>query len=292
MISHKTYESTQSVLNVVNLKKNYADKTAVNEISFSFNEGEFIGLLGPNGAGKTTTINMLTGLIKPTSGEVYYYGKDFFLHAEQTKNFIGVVPQVNNIDRDLTAYENLYHHAILYKMPKNKRKEKIEQSLEFAGLTEYKDKEARTFSGGTKRRLVIVRALLHEPRILFLDEPTVGLDPHIRRQMWDFIITINQVRKTTILLTTHYIEEAEKLCQKVLIIDKGKIIAQGQPNTLKKQIGNYVLEIFYEDRIKELFFKTKEEALNKLKDFDVPCKIRDVTLEDLFLTLTGNRINV
>ncbi|MEO5356179.1 MAG: ABC transporter ATP-binding protein [Nitrospirae bacterium YQR-1] len=273
--------------------KNYGGgKAAVGGVDFSFLKGEFVGLLGPNGAGKTTIIKILTGLIKPTSGEVSYYGEDFFKDSKRLKAIIGVVPQQNNLDRDLTAYENLYLHCLLHGIPKRQRRLRIEQYLEFSGLSDVKDKAVKTFSGGMMRRLVILRALLHEPEIIFLDEPTIGLDPQIRRTIWDFIIKINQSKKTTILLTTHYIEEAEKLCARVLIINGGLIIAKGTPNDLKAETGKFVLETFKEDRTTEEFFETKEEALETIKSCSYSCKIRESTLEDVFLQLTGRKINV
>ncbi len=281
-----------TALTVEGLVKRFGDKTALKGVSFNINEGDFLGLLGPNGAGKTTTIKILTGLIRATEGRVRYYGKDFFTRPREAKRVIGMVPQQSNLDRDLTAYENLYLHTILYGIPRAARVEKIEEALEFAGLKEYRDRQVKTFSGGMRRRLVIVRALLHEPRILFLDEPTVGLDPQIRRTLWDLILKVNQVRKTAILLTTHYIEEAEKLCNRVLIINTGRIIAEGSPAELMKETGRYVLEIFLEDRIEEHFFSTREEALERLKGCDHSCRVREVTLEDVFLKLTGRRINV
>ncbi len=274
------------------LRKNFNGKTAVNGISFDIKKGDFVGLLGPNGAGKTTTINMLTGLIKPDGGSISYYGHDFFLRPKESKKYIGVIPQISNVDGDLSAYENLTLHSILHNIPVNIRKGKIEESLEFAGLKDYKKKQVKTFSGGMKRRLVIVRALIHDPELLFLDEPTVGLDPQIRRNIWDFILKINQVKKTAILLTTHYIEEAEKLCEGVMIINRGDIIALGTPEGLKKDIGSHVLEVYLEDRIEECFFDSKEDALKSLSMCDHPCKIREVTLEDVFLKITGRRINV
>jgi ABC-2 type transport system ATP-binding protein len=282
----------REILQVKGLVKNFSKKTAVAGVDFTISEGEFVGLLGPNGAGKTTTIKMLTGLLKPTEGEVIYYGRDFFRHARESKRFIGVVHQYSNLDRDLTAYENLYLHCILHGIPKIERDSKIKEALEFAGLTEYEDKEVKTFSGGMKRRLIIVRALLHEPKILYLDEPTVGLDPQIRRSLWDLIVKINQIKSMAILLTTHYIEEAERLCQRVMIINKGRIISSGSPEQLKKGVGRYVLEIFYDDHIEERFFSTRDEALEELRKCTLSCRIREITLEDVFLKLTGRRINV
>ncbi|MEO5360346.1 MAG: ABC transporter ATP-binding protein [Nitrospirota bacterium] len=281
-----------NVLTVAGLKKNYKDKTAVDGISFDFSAGEFVGLLGPNGAGKTTTIKMLTGLIKPSAGMIYYYGSDFKQESQKTKSLIGVVPQQNNLDRDLTAYENLYLHAILYAIPKVLRKTRIDELLDFSGLTEYRNRQVKTFSGGTMRRLVILRALLHEPKILFLDEPTVGLDPQIRRVIWDFIVKINRMKNTTILLTTHYIEEAERLCKRVLIINDGSIIVDGTPEALKNGIGHFVLEVYKDEGVEEEFFDTRPLALAALEKSTDTCKIREVTLEDVFLRLTGRRINV
>ncbi len=282
----------KEILKVKGLVRKFGDKTAVAGVDFSIQEGEFVGLLGPNGAGKTTTIRMLTGLLKPTEGEVFYYGKDFSRHAKEAKGFIGVVHQYSNLDRDLTAYENLYLHCILHGIPKEERNSRIEESLEFAGLAEHRDRQVKTFSGGMKRRLVIVRALLHEPKILFLDEPTVGLDPQIRRSLWDLIVKVNQLKSMAILLTTHYIEEAERLCQRVMIINRGKIISSGSPEELKKDLGRYVLEVFHEDHIEERFYNTREEALEELKKCTLSSRIREVTLEDVFLKLTGRRINV
>ncbi len=280
------------VLQVKSLSKSYTDKAAINNINLDIQEGDFIGLLGPNGAGKTTTIKLLTGLTKPDSGEILYFGKSFFAHPKQAKQTIGVVPQQSNLDRDLTAYENLYLHTILHDIPKKLRQERIDEALEFAGLVDYKKKQVKTFSGGMKRRLVIVRSLLHQPKVLFLDEPTVGLDPQIRRSLWDLVFKVNQVKKTAILLTTHYIEEAEKLCKKVKIINKGQIIADDTPENLKKNVGVYVLEVLNEDQREDLFFDTKEEALEKLGGIKGEAKVREVSLEDVFIKLTGRRINV
>ncbi|RME63162.1 MAG: ATP-binding cassette domain-containing protein, partial [Nitrospirae bacterium] len=218
------------------LTKVFGTKRAVDGLSVSIPEGQFVGLLGPNGAGKTTTIKMLTGLLRPTEGSIYYYGRLFEPRDREVKALIGVVPQYSNLDRDLTAYENLNLHCILYGMPPRTRKQKIEEALEFSGLSEWSQKPVRVFSGGMRRRLVIVRALLHEPRILYLDEPTVGLDPQSRRSLWDLIVRINREKAITIVLTTHYIEEAERLCQRVLIINQGRIIADGEPHSLKAQL--------------------------------------------------------
>jgi ABC-2 type transport system ATP-binding protein len=285
-------QSEKTVLEIRELKKSYGNRSVVGGISLDIREGEILGLLGPNGAGKTTTIKLLTGLTKPNGGQVSYYNKDFFRHPKACKTVIGMVPQQSNLDRDLTAFENLYLHTILHRIPKHQRHDKINEAFEFAGLTEYKTRQVKTFSGGMKRRLVIVRALLHEPRILFLDEPTVGLDPQIRRSLWDLVVKVNQVRKTAILLTTHYIEEAEKLCHRVKIINSGSIIADDTPNNLKKSIGSFVLELFQDAGVEERFFDTREQALIEQETHNQESRIREVTLEDVFIKLTGRKINV
>ncbi|RME69353.1 MAG: ABC transporter ATP-binding protein [Nitrospirae bacterium] len=282
----------KELLEVKGLTRRFGKKTAVAGIDFTLSEGEFVGLLGPNGAGKTTTIRMLTGLYRPTSGIIRYYGKDFLENQKEIKGYIGVVHQYSNLDRDLTAYENLNLHCILHGIPSSLRKQKIEEALEFSGLTEYRNRQVKTFSGGMKRRLVIVRALLHDPKILFLDEPTVGLDPQIRRSLWDLIVRINQLKKMSILLTSHYIEEAERLCERVMIINEGRIIADDSPEALKKDLGRYVLEVFHEEGIEERIFNSKEDALEVLRTCEETCKVREVTLEDVFLNLTGRRIDV
>lgn len=274
------------------LTKVFGTKKAVDGLTVSIPEGQFVGFLGPNGAGKTTTIKMLTGLLRPTEGSIYYYGRLFDGKDSEVKALIGVVPQYSNLDRDLTAYENLNLHCILYGMDPKTRRQRIEAALEFSGLTDWRDRPVKVFSGGMRRRLVIVRALLHEPRILYLDEPTVGLDPQSRRSLWDLIVRINREKAITIILTTHYIEEAERLCQRVLIINQGRIIADGEPQKMKARLGQYVLEVFHEDRIEERFFPDKHTAAEAMRSCTLPCKLREVTLEDLFLKLTGRRINV
>jgi ABC-2 type transport system ATP-binding protein len=279
------------ILSVSKLVKTFGKKTAVNAVDFTIQEGEFIGLLGSNGAGKTTIIKSLAGLIKPTSGDVLYYDKEFAANLKESKKLIGVVPQNSNLDRDLTAYENLYLHTLLHNIPKKLRNDKISTALEFAGLSDYRNKQVKTFSGGMKRRLVIVRALIHDPKIIFLDEPTVGLDPQIRRNLWNLILRINQVKKTAILLTTHYIEEAEKLCNRVMVIDHGDIIMDNTPEKLKNGVGRFVLEIYSEEGITEKYFDSHEAALSSQSQCQSDSKIRDIALEDVIIHLTGRRVH-
>jgi len=272
------------------LRRSFGKTVAVDGISFNVGEGELFAFLGPNGAGKTTTINMLTGLINPDKGEVRYHGELFDPKRLAVKQLIGVVPQHNNLDRELTAAENLLIHGRLFGMRGSKLQQRIDACLDFADLTEKRDTPAGKLSGGMKRKLVIARALLHQPQILFLDEPTVGLDPHSRRKMWAFLRRINQEQNCTVFLTTHYIEEAEALADRVLIIDQAKIVTGGTPQQLKASVGNYVLDIYNEEDIQNEFFQQRPAALQRLEQLDTSVRIRETTLEDVFLQLTGKRI--
>ncbi len=282
--------AAEPILQVEDLAKSFGGSRAVEGLSFALAAGEFVGLLGPNGAGKTSTIKMLTGLMAPTGGSVRYFGQDFVRSPREAKRRFGVVHQITNLDRDLTARENLTLHALLHGLGAADRRARVAAALRFAGLEAHADRPVRTFSGGMGRRLVIVRALLHEPAILFLDEPTVGLDPQIRRDLWDLIIRVNQARRTAILLTTHYIEEAERLCSRVLILDGGRLAAAGAPAELKQGVGRHVLEITREEGLEELFFASREEAVERLRGCRDACKVREATLEDVFLKLTGRHI--
>jgi ABC-2 type transport system ATP-binding protein len=281
--------ASRPVLEVDGLGKSFGAIRAVDGLSFSLGAGEFVGLLGPNGAGKTTTIKMLIGLMRPDAGAIRYFGRDFAAAPLDAKRRIGVVHQATNLDRDLTARENLVLHAILHGIDGARRTARVEQALRLAGLEAHGDRPVRTFSGGMGRRLVIVRALLHEPGILFLDEPTVGLDPQIRRELWDLIVRVNQ-GGTAILLTTHYIEEAERLCSRVMILDGGALVAEGAPDALKRGVGRFVVETVRDGGIDESFHETREAAVAEVGRCAGACKVREVTLEDVFLTLTGRRI--
>ncbi len=278
------------LIEAVDLVKTFDKKDAVSGISLGVREGEFIALLGPNGAGKTTTVNMLSGLSKPTSGRIYYNSKPFTAEDISLKKQIGVVPQHNNVDRDLTVAENLRVHCKLFDI--NDEKKAIERALEFSGLTGHMDKTADKLSGGMKRRLVIARALLHNPRVLFLDEPTTGLDASVRRNIWDFVRTVNKQQGCTVILTTHYIEEAEVLADRVIIIDRGKIAAEGRVEPLKESVGRAALDIYTENGIETLHFADRQEAIHKLESITDEAKLRDVTLEDVYIKITGRRIDV
>ena len=231
---------------VQNITKKFGELAAVDDVSFSVSEGEFFGFLGPNGAGKTTLIRILTTLLKPTSGSARVACCDVAKHPEDVRREIGVVPQAMTSDLDLTGYENMDIYGRFYSIPKREREERIAYLLDTVGLTARKDDLVATYSGGMRRRLEVARVLVHKPKILFLDEPTIGLDPQSRRVVWDFIRKFRE-DSMTIFLTTHYMDEAEGLCDRVAIIDRGKIIALGSPNELKAQIpGNDIVSLTVE----------------------------------------------
>lgn len=229
------------IISVENLVRKFDGFTAVNKISFSVQKGSIFAFLGPNGAGKTTTIKVLTTLLKPTSGNIMVDGKPIKNHLDVRKSF-GIIFQDPSLDNELTAYENLELHGVLYGMLKSLRKARIENLLKFVELWDRKDDFVKHFSGGMKRRLEIARGLMHHPKILYLDEPTVGLDPQTRNHIWSYIRELNKKEGVTVFLTTHYMEEAEKVADEVAIIDHGKIIMQGSPKILKKKTKSNSLE--------------------------------------------------
>ena len=231
-----------NIITVTNLVRKFKDFRAVDDISFYVREGEIFAFLGPNGAGKSTTIKMLTTLLKPTEGKILINGHDPVERKNEVRKSFGIVFQDASIDENLTAYENMYFHAVLYKVPKDIRKGLILELLRFVELEGRKKDLVKTFSGGMKRRLEIARGLLHNPRILFLDEPTLGLDPQTRNHIWNYIKEINKNDRMTVFFTTHYMEEAEKIAERIAIMDHGKIIAIGTSAELKNQTASETLE--------------------------------------------------
>jgi ABC-2 type transport system ATP-binding protein len=221
------------VIKVKELTKIFNDFVAVDRVSFAVRQGEIFAFLGPNGAGKSTTIKILTTLLHPTSGEVQINGFDPVKNQDEVRQSFGIVFQDLSLDDELTAYENMDFHGILYNVSSALRQKRIKELLAIVDLWDKKDHLVKNFSGGMKRRLEIARGLLHHPKIFFLDEPSLGLDPQTRNQLWKYIKDLNYKEKITIFFTTHYIEEAEKIAQKVAIIDYGKIIAQGTVAELK-----------------------------------------------------------
>ena len=228
-------EKAMAAIEVNGLVKGFGPLRAVDGISFSVKEGEIFAFLGPNGAGKSTTINILCTLLRPTAGKVAVNGFDCLTHPEAVRSSIGLIFQDTTLDNELTAWENLKFHCYLYNMERKQMKERIEEMLHLVGLTDRSKELVKRFSGGMKRRLEIARGLLHHPRILFLDEPTLGLDPQTRDTIWDFIRDLRSREQITMFMTTHYMEEAE-VCDQIAIIDQGKIIARGTPEKLKRMV--------------------------------------------------------
>jgi ABC-2 type transport system ATP-binding protein len=271
------------------LLKDFSGIRALDGLSMAVSEGEIYGFLGPNGAGKTTTIRILTGTTRPTSGHAYVSGLDVVKEPVAAKSRFGVVSQHVNLDPDLTVAENLELHGILHGMAKADRAKRCEELLAFADLSDRKDSLSKTLSGGMKRKLCIVRALMHRPRILFLDEPTTGLDAASRRRTWDLVRSIRADR-VTVFLTTHYIEEAENLCDRVGIINKGKLIDEGTPADLIQKLGPHCVDRREEGHTLSEYFATREEALDFLRTAGAEAGIRYTNLEDLFLKETGKRV--
>jgi ABC-2 type transport system ATP-binding protein len=230
------------MIRVQNLVKKYGELAAVNDITFEVKKGEIFAFLGPNGAGKTTTIKMLTTLLKPTSGKVELDGLDPTVQQNEARKRFGIVFQDPSLDDELTAYENMDFHGVLYNVPRQVRRERIERLLTLFELWDRKDEPVKRFSGGMRRRLEIARGLLHTPRIIFLDEPTLGLDPQTRNQLWTHVKKLNEEEGVTVFLTTHYMEEADRVAHRIGIIDHGRIVAQGTPEELKQQTGAETLE--------------------------------------------------
>ena len=222
------------IIEVKNYTKKYGDFIAVDDISFSVKEGSIFAFLGPNGAGKSTTINTLVTMMEKTSGTLLIDGKDASLEKDAVRKAIGVVFQTPTLDEKMTVTENLNMHCVFYGIPKNKVKNRIHFVLELVDLLNWKDKSVSSLSGGMKRRVEIARALLHYPKVLFLDEPTTGLDPQTRNRMWEYITRLQKEKNITIFLTTHYMDEAE-ICDQVAIIDNGKIVVNDTPVNLKRQ---------------------------------------------------------
>lgn len=271
-----------------NISKTYGTTKALDSLSLEIRQYEIFGLLGPNGAGKTTLIKILTTLTKPDTGTCTINGKNVILFPQEIKSIIGVVPQENNLERELTVYENLLIYGMLHRVSELRRK--IEEIIVKMELSSKKHAVVNTLSGGLQRRVLLARALLPQPKILFLDEPSIGLDPNIRRELWQIIRGIKKEGRT-VLLTTHYIEEAEALCDRVGILSRGKLIACGTPSELKRDIGEYVIE--YTDnkgRLVSEICHSKEEAHNIAKNKNNGVTIRKSNLEDVFLKLTGERI--
>jgi ABC-2 type transport system ATP-binding protein len=307
------------MIKVENLVKKFGDITAVDGISFKVRKGEIFGFLGPNGAGKTTTINILAGLSLPSSGVAIIAGQDVTKHPIGCKKMLGIATQDANFDHHLNIKDNLFYQGLLFGLPRKELKKRVDAALQWSKLEKYRKKRFHQLSGGMQRRLVVARAMLSDPEILLLDEPTTGLDPQSRRQVWEYIKDLKEKGKT-VLLTTHYMEEADILCDRISIIDHGRIIASGTPDELKRILdNNIVIDIsFYSEVVSEHierdlssisgvnYVKMRKHGIrvgvgndavveqvlnsiitkNKIKGINI---IRP-TLEDVFLHLTGREM--
>ncbi|MEN8263957.1 MAG: ATP-binding cassette domain-containing protein [Nitrospirota bacterium] len=301
------------IIKVENLTRRFGNITAVDNASFDVEEGTIFGFLGPNGAGKTTTINILCTLISATSGRASISGYDCSRQSSEVRKSIGIVFQDTTLDKDLTAYENLMFHAYLYKVKRSDIKERVHEALHLVDLYERRNDLVKKFSGGMKRRLEVVRGLLHRPRVLFLDEPTLGLDPQTRASLWDFIADLPRRHNITVFMTTHYMEEAE-VCNRISIIDNGKIITTGTPDELKKTMGGDVIYVRTSDNKKarleierlfklevmdkngELYFTSSRgdacipEIIKTIGETVLSVRLQRPTLNDVFLKMTGRGI--
>ena len=237
-----TEQGITNIIKVTDLTKKYGNFTAVDSIAFEVKEGELFAFLGPNGAGKSTTIKMLTTLLNPTFGNIIINGYNPKDDQDNVRKSIGIVFQDPSLDDELTAKENMDFHAVLYKVPVEVRTPRVEELLRFVELWERKDDFVKHFSSGMKRRLEIARGLLHHPKVFFLDEPTIGLDPQTRNHIWEYIKNLNQKEKITVFFTTHYMDEAERVAGRITIIDQGKIVASGTSEELKQQTNSSSLE--------------------------------------------------
>ena len=264
-------------IRVENLTKQFEDVTAVDHVSFEVPQGELFGLLGPNGAGKTTTINMLSTLLKPTSGRAEVAGYDVAKSRDNVRKSIGVVFQEQALDGKLTGRENLEFHAMMYGIKKDERKRRIDAVLNLVDLTDKASVLVEKYSGGMKRRLEIARGLIQHPKVLFLDEPTLGLDTQTRRHIWDYVKKLNKENRVTIILTTHYMEEADYLCDRIAIMDHGKFVALDTPHKLKDVLGGDVVCLEVEGDPEPLMAEIK--ALDWIKKFSRHEDVLNLTME-------------
>jgi len=271
------------------LTKEYGDFTAVDGLDLRIETGEFFGLLGPNGAGKTTTISMLSTVLLPTGGEVLIDGKKLDRKASAEKSKLSVITQEYSMRQDMTMDEVMEYQGRLYYMAKKEIRRKTEELLEFAGLADYHHRVVRHLSGGMKRKLMICRALMTEPEILLLDEPTAGMDAISRRQMWTLLRQLHS-QGITILLTTHYIDEAQSLCQRVALINQGKLDIIDTPENLIEGLGAFAVDETTEEKIHTVYFHEREEAIRHLSEHGDDLALRNTTLEDVFVERIGRRL--
>ncbi len=277
------------MIRIENLVKRYKQNEALRGISLNVGEGELFAYLGPNGSGKTTTIKILTGLAVPSSGDAWLHGHHIEKDSLLAKRQCGLVPQNINLDHELTVHENLDLHGKLFQMPRKERLARISELLEYVDLANRKNSPVKQLSGGMRRRVMIARALMHSPKILFLDEPTAGLDPAIRRRIWSLVKKIQQAG-ATIFLTTHYIEEAEFLAERVAFLDEGKLVAIDTPQSLMSGLGGWALDRIVDGGMETSYFRDRDEANRRIGQTEGSFSVRRVNLEDVFISLTGKKV--
>jgi len=284
-------KESDDIIVATNLVKKYGEKYALDGIDLRIKRGEIFGFLGPNGAGKTTTVRILSTLTDYDKGSASIDGFDIKKCPTEAKVRIGVIQQSISLDKDLTVWENMNHRALMYQMTKKERVSRIEELTEYFSLSEYLDRKIDSLSGGWKKRVAIVCTMVHSPTIVFLDEPTVGLDIKARRLLWDLIRLLNK-KGTTVFLTTHYIEEAENLCDRVGIIDEGEIIALGTPEKLSSDVGKFTVEYTNaEGQTTYEYFQDMESASVSASKFPSgEVLMRKTNLEDCFVELTGKKV--
>src|SRR5215467_9663055 len=268
--------STVTAIELRALCKTFGQLRAVDQLTLTVEQGEIFGLLGPNGSGKTTTINLISGLSTPTSGEVQVMGYEMPRHARRIRQMLGAVPQETALYEELSAWDNLDFHADLFGMARQEKKGRILQMLDLVQLQERKHSRVGTFSGGMKRRLALARALLHDPQLLYLDEPTLGVDVQSRRAIWDYILALQKLGKT-VLITTNYLEEAQTLCERIAILDHGKLIALDTPEHLRQAYGGSVVELETVPGI---------DAMSVVDELRALAGVKDVRLEGTHFVVT------
>lgn len=278
------------MIELKNLTKTFENFTAVDALNLKIESGEFFGLLGPNGAGKTTTIGMLSTLLLPTSGEIRIDGEVLTRKRQDIKRKVSVITQEYSMRQDMDMDEIMEYQGRLYFMPVKQIRAKTEELFRFAGLTEHRRKTIRKLSGGMKRKLMVCRALLTDPQILLLDEPTAGMDAISRRQMWNLLRQLNE-QGLTILLTTHYIEEAQSLCSRVALMNNGKLNEVDTPARLIDKLGAYTVDEMQADGIHSRYFHERSQAIAYLSGLQGQCSLRDTTLEDVFVEQVGKRLS-
>ena len=278
------------MIEIRNLTKKFGDFVAVDHLNLTIETNEFMGLLGPNGAGKTTTISMMSTVLLPTEGEILVDGMPLNRKAAAAKRKLSVVTQEYSMRQDMTIDEVMEYQGRLYYMKRKEIKAKADELLEFAGLAKFRKRTVRHLSGGMKRKVMICRALMIEPEILLLDEPTAGMDALARRQMWDLLRQIRRRSNLTILLTTHYIEEAQALCDRVALLDSGKLDTVDSPENLINELGPFAVDDLLEDAVHTEYFPDRASAIAHLETLDEDATLRATTLEDVFLERIGKRL--